>query len=401
MPKISRVRPVLLSAPYSDPATSAEVQLHLPAGYRTIGLVEITLDSGIVGLGEGYLAVFAPHVFRSIVELVAPVLMGRDPVDFDRLLHDIALTTGYWSWQGAAQHVVSALEIALQDCRAQLAGQSVAAFLGGKRGGQLRLYASGGDSLTREAMAGEISRVRQLGIDVFKIRARNHEVAKTLWCGRAAAAAGIRIAVDMTQNLAIPSQSIGDILAFVAAIAGPAGTMPAFLEEALGPDEIGNYPVLRSRLSSCPIAGGEIVTTAHELSQRLEQGCYDIVQPDATVMGGISATLAVFATARNCGKEVYVHCWGGPVGMMANYHAAVAGGGRIAEWPLPRFPLRDALCIEPWQITDGVLRLAEKPGLGLQLTPEVERAFPFREDAVYRCLTDPSKLPAQNWREYE
>ncbi len=401
MPKITRVRPVLLSAPYSNPETSAEVRLHLQGGYRTIGLVEMTLDSGIVGLGEGYLAVFAPHVFRTIVELVAPVLVGRDPGDFDRLLREISLTTGYWSWQGAAQHVVSALEIALQDCRAQLAGQSVATFLGGKAGGQLRLYASGGDSLTREAMAGEISQVRQLGIDVFKIRARNHEVAKTLWCQQAAAAAGIRIAVDMTQNLTIPSQSISDIIAFVEAIARPSGAMPAFLEEALGPDEIANYPLLRSRLAQCPIAGGEIVTTARELFQRLEQGYYDIVQPDASVMGGISATLAVFAAARDRGTEVYVHCWGGPVGMMANYHAAVAGSGYVAEWPLPRFPLRDALSIEPWRIANGVLRLSEKPGLGLRLTPEVERAFPFREDAVYRCLTDPSQLPTQNWNSHD
>ena len=61
--RIVRVRPVLLSAPYAD-AGNLEVQLHLPGGHRTCGLVEVTLEDGTTGLGEGYLAVFAPQVFK-------------------------------------------------------------------------------------------------------------------------------------------------------------------------------------------------------------------------------------------------------------------------------------------------------------------------------------------------
>ncbi|MDB6092835.1 MAG: hypothetical protein JWM32_397 [Verrucomicrobia bacterium] len=397
MSKIVRVRPVLLSAPYSEPATSAEVQLHLPQGWRTIGMVEITLENGVVGLGEGYLAVFAPHVFRSIVELVAPVLIGRDPRELDQLLRDLTLTTGYWSWQGAAQHVISACEIALQDVRAQLLGISVARMLGAEGRRSLKLYASGGDSLTTAAMAREIAAVKLLGIEIFKIRARNHDAAKTAWCQRNAAAQRIEIAVDMTQNLAVPSQSLEDIQRYLDAVLQAGGRAPYFLEEALGPEEIGNYRILRERVPQCRIAGGEIVTTAAELNHRIEQGCYDIAQPDATVIGGITPTLAVFKTARTHGAEVFVHCWGGPVGMMANYHAALAGGGQMTEWPMPRFPLRDALVVEPWLIRAGTLELPETPGLGVRLTPEIEQQYAFREDAVYRCLTDPSRLPKVDW----
>lgn len=35
MPKISEVRPILLSVPYANPATNFEVKLHLKSGYRT------------------------------------------------------------------------------------------------------------------------------------------------------------------------------------------------------------------------------------------------------------------------------------------------------------------------------------------------------------------------------
>ena len=396
-PKIVAVRPVLLSAPYAHPEKNLEVRYHVRSGWRTCGMVEIALDNDVRGLGEGYLAVFAPHVFRSIVELVAPILIGRPIDDVGGLVRDLLLTTGYWSLQGAAQHVVSALEIALLDAQARTRGVPVYALLGGAPRRPLDAYASGGDSLTPGFMAEEFDEIEKLGITLFKIRARRHQAAKAIWCQRRGARSGVRIAVDMTQNLAIPSQTVDDVVAFVRAVEEGGGARPFFLEEALGPQELGNYRALRRRLGT-RVAGGEIVTTAAELCARLEAGCYDIAQPDATVIGGIRAVLDVCATADRCGAEVYVHCWGGPVGMMANYHAAIAGGGSTVEWPLPRFPLREALVEQPWVLRDGQITLPDTPGLGVRLTPEIERDFAFREDAVYHCRVDPALLaPEADW----
>ncbi len=397
MPKITQIRPVLLSAPYADRHASVEVRLCLPSGWRTTGVVEITLDNGIKGLGEGYLAVFAPHVFTATVELVAPALLGRDPCDLERLMRDLALTTGYWSLQGAAQHVVSACEIALQDCRAQILGVPVWRLLGGEANRPIKLYASGGDSIGPVEMAQEFAAIRTLGIDLFKIRARQHQAAKAAWCQRHGAPLGIAIAVDMTQNLAVPSQSVSDIIGFLEETIRRGGHHPYFLEEALGPQELAKYVELRAQLPGIRVAGGEIVSTAFELCHRIERGCYDIAQPDATVIGGIGPTLDVFAAGRRHGTEIFVHCWGGPVGMMANYHAALAGGGRVAEWPLPRYALRDEMVTAPWQIERGQLTLPDTPGLGVHLTSELERKFPFRTDAVYHCLVDPTVLPPADW----
>lgn len=395
MPRIASVRPVLLSAPYADPDFNVEVLLHLPSGLRTTGLVEITLDDGTTGVGEGYVAVFAPEVFRAIVELVAPYLIGRDPARLEEVVRDVEIITGYWSFQGAARHVVSAFEIALQDCAAKLAGQPVWRRLGGRRD-SLKLYASGGDSRCPEAMAREVAAVAALGIGIFKIRAREHQLAKAVWSQRCAARSGIQVAVDMTQNLALPSQSPETALGFVRAFREATGAIPAFLEEALGPDRIGDLPQLRAaRL--CPIAGGEIVTTPEELNGRIRQGCYDIAQPDASVIGGIGPVLAVSASARGASAKVWVHSWGGAVSMLANYHAAAAGGEDVAEWPLPAYPLRTRLMAAPWEIKDGRLRLPERPGLGVELTPEIEREFPFRPEAVYRCLPDVSRVPPADW----
>lgn len=394
MPVIVSVRPVLLSAPYADTHGNMEVRLHLPSGLRTTGLVEITCDDGTVGLGEGYLAVFAPKVFTAIVDLIAPIVIGRRLEELASLVRDLEIATGYWSFQGAARHVVSAFEIALQDAHAQSLGLPLWRALGGTISRALPAYASGGDSISPRFMAEEIAAVERLGIGTLKIRARRHQADKAIWCARASQA--VAIAVDMTQNLAIPSQSAGDVLEFLAAHDTAGVARPAFLEEVQGPLATSVLPDLR-KSAGVPIAGGEIVTTPEELASRLQAGCYDIVQPDATVIGGVSAVMAVFETARTTGTDVYVHCWGAGVGMLANYHAALAGGGTMVEWPMPAYALREALFAEPIQIIDGTLTLPDTPGLGARLTPEIERVFAFREEAVYRCLVDPSTVPAANW----
>jgi L-alanine-DL-glutamate epimerase-like enolase superfamily enzyme len=175
------------------------------------------------------------------------------------------------------------------------------------------------------------------------------------------------------------------------------GEPPAFLEEIQGPRDIAELPALRRRLG-IPVAGGEIVTTPEELNARLAAGCYDIVQPDATVIGGVGAVLSVFRAAKAAETTVFVHCWGGGVGLLANYHAALAGGGERVEWPLPDYPLRTVLMGDAVALRAGKIVLADRPGLGARLTPAIEAAFPFRPEARYRCLVDPAAVPEVVWR---
>jgi L-alanine-DL-glutamate epimerase-like enolase superfamily enzyme len=368
---------------------------HLPSGLRTTGLVEITLSDGTKGLGEGYLAVFAPGVFRAIVELISPLLIGRDASDLDGRVRDIVTATAYWSQQGAARHVISAVEIALHDCAARRAGLPLWKWLGGERAQAMPAYASGGDSVGPAAMEKELLAVEAHGIRTFKIRARANQANKVVWTQRRAAPAGISIAVDMTQNLVVPSQTLGQVVDFVDEVAEASATALAFVEEALGPDRLDELPELRHR-SSVPIAGGEIVTTAQDLVARVHAGSYDIVQPDATVIGGIGPVLEVFRASASAGIKTYVHCWGGAVGVLANYHAAAAAGGEMVEWPLPGYPLRSELLAPLVTLRDGHVTLTTAPGLGLELTPEIEQAYAFREDAVYDCLPGTAPIP-QDW----
>lgn len=394
MPRIRQIRPVLLSAPYASP-DDLEVQLHLTSGYRTTGLVEVTLEDGTTGLGEGYLAVFAPRVFTSIVELVSPYLVGKEAFEVDERYREMCRVCDYWSLQGAARHVISALEAALWDAQGKYLGKPVHTLLGSQSPRPLQLYGSGGDATTPQAMSAELQQLAGLGIGLFKIRARAHQVAKTVWTMKAARPLGIVVGVDMTQNLANPAQSVDQVRVYLAAVEEAVGQQPYFLEEALGPLDLENLAVLRRQVR---VTGGEIVTTAAELSQRVARGCYDWVQPDASVVGGLGQVLEVLGAAQRHGVECVVHSWGAGVSLMANYHAALAGGAGWAEWPMKPYALRDELLVEPLSIQQGYLQVPVQPGLGVQLTPQIEARYPFRPDAVYACLVDAPALDESVWR---
>jgi L-alanine-DL-glutamate epimerase-like enolase superfamily enzyme len=394
--KIKEIRAILLSSPYAQKGENLEVDFHLQSGYRTTGLVEITLDNGITGLGEAYLAVFAPKVFVEIVKTITPYLIDVDITEIEKVMERVSLVTGYWSLQGAAQHVVSAFDIALHDCKAKVLGIPVFKMLNKRASNTIELYGSGGDSSNPEFMDKEFDYLDTLGIKFFKIRARNNQIKKAAYVFQKARQKDIRIAIDMTQNLANPGQRISEIIDFYNQIADYSSSEIFFFEEVLGPSNGDLYPELRKKIP-VRIAGGEIVTTVSELSQRIDKGWYDIAQPDATVIGGISAVNKIFKKALDNNVGVFVHCWGGSVCMAANYHAALASGGKIAEWPMPYYPLRDAMMVEPWNISNGILIISDAPGLGIKLTKEIEKEFKFRENAVYSCIPGKVTIKENIW----
>lgn len=388
MARITNVRSLLLSGPFGSP-DSRETRLCFgDPPFKTTGLVEVTLDDGTIGIGEGYLAAFAPRVFESLVRCLGPEIVGKDASDIRARVRDLEGASSYWSRQGAARHVIGAFEIALVDARAKQLGVPAYQLFGGARQGRLPLYASGGDSITPDAMTREIDRVADLGIRIFKVRALSHEVNRTAFALRLAGERGIRVGVDSYQNLADPAQSPADVETFVRRVHDATNERILFLEECLGVNDKAGYALLRSKLSVL-ICGGETVTLPVEMAQLIDAGAFDFVQPDATVIGGIGAVLEVFAFARARGCGVVIHAWGGAACLMANYHAALSGGGLWAEYPMLPYSLRDEMLVEPFQIVDGALLPPTVPGIGVRLTQDIIDRYPFREDAVYRYRPEP------------
>ena len=324
MPDIAKVRCLLLSSPYAD-ADDPEIKECFPNGpKRTIGMVEVTLNNGVTGLGEGYLAVFAPLVFKSIVELCRPYMEGRDGFDIDRRVKDLRSVCDYWSLQGAARHVISAFEIALQDAKAKSLGVPVYDLLGGPKSDTIQIYGSGGCCDAPEQFGRELDLLESKGIELYKIRSVKGDIYRTVWVLEEAAQHGIRVGVDMCQNLADPPQAVDDVVGFVETVHEMTDQRIAFIEEAIGPDCPEGFRQLRSRID-VPVCGGEIITTPREMIDRINGDVYDFVQPDTSVIGGIGAVMDIFEAGLKKNTGVVVHAWGGAVAIRCSLTSRLRG----------------------------------------------------------------------------
>lgn len=398
MSKIRSVRSILLSSPYADP-DDPEIKECFPNGAkRTIGMVEVTLENGVRGLGEGYLAVFAPLVFTAIVDLCRPHVIGLDGLDVEGVVRRLRSLCDYWSLQGAARHVISAFEIALQDAKGKTWGVPVYDLLGGAKVDSIEIYGSGGCCDAKEQFLRELDLLGSKGIGLYKIRSVKRDLYRTAWVLDEAARRGVKVGVDMCQNLADPPQAVEDVVGFVEAVHRLTPHRMIFLEEAIGPDDPRGFKELRERVD-VPVYGGEIITTPKEMIARMRDGVYDSVQPDASVIGGISAVMDIFAAGKQFDTGVVVHAWGGAAAIMASYHAAFAADGKLVEFPMLAFPLGEEMIGDQGRIEAGRLARPTAPGLGLTLTPEMEARYPFDESAVYCCvLNDWGPPPDEYWK---
>ena len=124
-------------------------------------LVRIDTDEGLAGWGEGcpwghsYLPAFGGGI-RAALELLAPVLIGRDPRDIDVLNRVLDLVLP------GHLHAKSPLDIALWDILGQSAGLPLYALLGGAEGETVPVNSSI-PSGTPQEMVGYIETARAEG----------------------------------------------------------------------------------------------------------------------------------------------------------------------------------------------------------------------------------------------
>ena len=107
---------------------------------RTICLVQVVDDGGRVGWGEGY---GPAGPVRASVEFLAPLILGEDPLECERLWQVMHRRAYDHARQGVMVAALSAIDVALWDLRGKLLGQPVSVLLGGRRREEVTAYATG------------------------------------------------------------------------------------------------------------------------------------------------------------------------------------------------------------------------------------------------------------------
>ena len=350
---------------------------------RTAHLVEIVTDEGITGWGECFGPGNIALANKSIVEqVIAPMILGADPLDRDVLWHKAYNLMRDHGQKGMPLQALSGVDIALWDVAGKVAGLPVHRLIGGAHRDRVPVYGYGMmlrpepvDDLAAR-FADEAAAIRDMGFVATKMKVglSPTDDVRLAEAVRRGVGEAYPFMIDANHCYTTPDAFyVGRALEDLGAY---------WFEEPVAPEDHDGYAELRAGLK-VNIAGGEAEYTRWGWRGLLERRCLDIAQPEVCALGGISEYLRVLALCHAHFTPVVNHVWGSAVAVAANLQLLSAmpplPGAMHPREPWLEFDttenrFRDDLLAEPLNIqaqvreTGGTVAIPNAPGLGV--TPD-------------------------------
>jgi galactonate dehydratase len=346
-------------------------------GWRSFVFVRVTTEDGLSGVGEATLE------FYEDVVAVAVANLGRSirGIDAARIEYIWQRLVRGGVWRGGAVHMsaVSGIDQALWDLLGKRTGLPVHALLGGACRDSVTLYGNGPRGETPEKIAASAWSIVEAGFGGLKFLSAGPSLAVDT--GEAvnrtvAMAAAVRDAVGPKIGIAVDCHGRFSP-AMAVKLARRLEPLDAwFLEEPV----VGENPTGMARVSSSttiPIAAGERLHSRWDFEPFLEAGAIALAQPDLAHCGGISEARRIAALVEMKGVGLAPHNPLSPVNTLASAHIALAMPNFVTlEYVVEDVPWRNALIDPPLDITGGILRVPDRPGLGFELDMETVAAHP-------------------------
>lgn len=329
-------------------------------------LIAVYTDEGVTGWGSSFTN---DALVRGALGVLAPLYMGENPLEPERVSEKLHANTFWMGRGGSITHAISGIDIAMWDILGKATGQPVGRLLGGRYRERVKPYASL-LMLEPEQMADELTPLYAQGFRAFKIgwgpfgrhsAAKDEEIVRA---SRKALPGDALLMVDAGASDAYWPQDY-KWAARTARMLADHGVY--WFEEPLPPDNLRDYVQLRNS-SPLPIAGGEVLTRRQTFTPWLEQGGFDIVQPDVTKVGGISEERRIGWMAEEHGVRFIPHGWNTALGLAADLQLASAHRHTILVEYLTGSPFVDHLVEGGWHLDgDGMLPIPDGPGLGVSM----------------------------------
>ena len=341
-------------------------------------IVRIETACGITGWGEAKAQVGGMAQNQALTTMIndefGPLLKGEDPRDITRLWEVLySGTRGHYALshgrvfpvlgrRGITVSAISGVDCALWDILAKSLGVPVWRLLGGRRSEQMPAYASGGwagpdkigDELMGYVKRGGFGAVKmRVGIIDGDPRASAHRVH----AAREALGPDIGLMCDAHGTL-----SVAEAKRFCRLVEDD---NIAWFEEPVTADDKAGCAEVR-RATDIPIAAGESEFTRHDFRDLAALGAVDIMQPDLAICGGITQAMRISAIASAYNLKLAPHLWAGAPAFAAGLAVAAASpAGFIVEYSLGANPLLHDLVEESFPVSDGMIEVPERPGLGI------------------------------------
>lgn len=381
--------------------------------------LQVYTDDGLVGLGETF--IMAETVEAYVHEFIAPRVIGRDPMQIDALAADLVGYLGFRS-SGAEVRGNSAFDIALWDIFGKAVGQPIAQLLGGFTRPEIRTYNTcAGPEYIRDAtgqnttnfgldgpgayddLNGFLHRADELaqslledGITAMKIWPFDHAAEKSR--GHYISQSDIKVALQPFEKI---RAAVGDRMDIMVEFHSMWQLLPAIqIAKALTPYQTFWHedPIKMDSLSSlkryvaaspAPISASETLGSRWAFRDLLETGAAGIVMLDVSWCGGLSEARKIAAMAETWHLPVAPHDCTGPVVLCASTHLSLNAPNALVQESVRAFYKTwygDLVTALP-PVRNGMITVPPGPGLGMELNPELDRAF-----TTSRRVTDAASL---------
>lgn len=325
-------------------------------------IIRITTEDGLTGLGftlgyDGSLA-----MLDLVESLYRPILIGANALDTEWLWAEMYRFSIQAGRRGAALRTISAIDLALWDLRGKAAKLPVMELLG-VHSRRLRCYATGGyyrKHQTPDDLIREIAGVLEQGFSAVKLKVGKlspAEDAARIGAVRKAFGDGVDILLDANGGWRSAPEA-------VAAMRRLEEFHPYWIEEPVRADNLSAMQRIAEALDT-PVATGELEATRWAFAQLVEQKAADILQPDATVCGGVTEWMKIAHYAAALDVPVAPHynwdfhtqlCAAIPNCVYVEYFLAGSG-----------VKMFDSILANPMKPEGGYLVPRSEPGFGIEL----------------------------------
>ncbi len=369
--KITKVETFLLHAPLSK-AIGCSTYLYQ---FRDVLLVKLSTDEGLVGWGET-----APlgGLQGLLQDQLAPKLIGQSPLNRRRLWRDM------WGANFGNGLAIAAVDIALHDLCGKALGVPIHALYGGKFRDRVPVYASAmnyTEGIDPEVQyPAEAREMVRRGFRAMKMRIGRFPPRREFpifAAVREAVGPDVKLMADGNAAYTFPTAiQVGRELNKLGF---------AWFEEPT-PQQSARYPgyeALREKLDIA-LAGGEALDSRGGARDLIQRRCFDIIQPDVSLCGGIAESLFIAEMAQEWGTMCFPHCWGGAIVVAASTHIISMlpdfHWGHTVECPILELdaidnPFRTDLAVKPVVVRDGFAEVPTGPGLGIEIDESVLKKY--------------------------
>jgi D-galactarolactone cycloisomerase len=325
----------------------------------------------LTGWGECY---GPARINAGVVHELGSLLIGQDALRTEFIWHDLYARFRDHGQKGSVLQGLSGIDIALWDLKGKYFNQPVHRLMGGPVRDKVTAYATGlyrqesGDPASY--LAEEAAQYCAQGFSAMKLKV-GFGVEDDLRAARA-----VRAAIGTHTRLMIDANHAYDSVAAIALGRRIEELDISWFEEPVPPEDVDGHTRVRAALS-IPIASGECEFTRLGFRTLLDRHAIDIAQPDTCSAGGLSECKKIADLVFAYGVRFAPHVWGTGIAIAAALQLlavvqpstppSLQPEEPMLEFDRTEHPIRAALLTDPIEHMNGIVRVPQGPGLGIDI----------------------------------